>query len=135
MQAPRLYIILLFACASLFAHAQDGKTAGDAVYDFATIGFQPEFQGGHAAMYAWMKKNTVYPDSAFLKGIQERVYVQFVVEKDGHIDHVILLRGTNPWLNEEAVRVVGKMPDWNPGRLENGAAVRVRFTIPIDFKL
>lgn len=135
MKALRLFILLLLTYSSLPAHAQEGQTAKDNVYDLATVAIQPEFPGGQAEMYTWMKKNTAYPDSAFLKGIQGKVYVEFVVEKDGQVDQVLLRRGVNQWLDEEAVRVVGQMPTWKPGRLEDGTAVRTRFTIPIDFKL
>lgn len=88
MKALRPLILLLLAYSSLCTNAQSAHTK-NTVYDLAMLAVQPEFQGGQAAMYAWMKNNTVYPDSAFSKGIQGKGYVQFVVEKDAHIDHVI----------------------------------------------
>lgn len=135
MKALRPTLLLLLLCTSLFAHAQNGEAKKDTVYDLVAVAFQPEFPGGEDAMYVWLRDNTAYPDSAFNKGIEGKVYVQFDVEKDGHIDNVILRRGTNQWLDEEALRVIGQMPDWKPGHLEDGTAVPVRFTIPLSFKL
>ena len=135
MKALRPYLLILLVSASSLAHAQNEKTEKDTTYDLVAVAIQPEFPGGQDAMYLWLRDNTSYPDSAFNKGIQGKVFVEFVVEKDGHIDRVILRRGANQWLDEEAVRVIGQMPDWKPGHLEDGTVVPVRFTIPIDFKL
>ena len=135
MKTLRPYLLLLLVCASSFAHAQNEKAEKDTVYDLVAVATQPEFPGGQEAMYVWIRENTAYPDSAFDKRIQGKVYVQFDVKKDGHIGQVVLRRGINQWLDEEAVRVVGKMPVWKPGRLEDGTAVPVRITIPFDFKL
>ena len=86
-------------------------------------------------MYTWLADNTQYPKEALDKEIQGKVYVEFVVEKNGRVDQVVLRRGCNPLLDWEALRVIGQMPMWKPGRLENGTIVATRFTIPIDFKL
>lgn len=97
--------------------------------------FPPEFPGGNQALNAWLIGNTHYPKKAFKKKIQGTSYVSFVVERDGRIVQVTLRRGCDPLLDKEALRVVEKMPAWNPGRLQDSSLVRVRYTLPIQFKL
>lgn len=103
-------------------------------YDLAAVQEQPEFQGGMAKMYEYLHKNTKYPDMEFDAGIQGKVYIEFVVEKDGSVEDVKVRRGVSPGLDKEALRAVKSMPKWSPGKM-NGKAVKVRFTIPVDFKL
>ncbi|MEO7080929.1 MAG: energy transducer TonB [Flavobacteriales bacterium] len=103
-------------------------------YDLAAVQEQPEFQGGMAQMYAYLQKTTKYPDMEFDAGIQGKVYVEFVVERDGSVEDVKVRRGVSPGLDKEALRAVRSMPKWTPGKM-NGKAVKVRFTIPVDFKL
>ena len=95
----------------------------------------PEFTGGGMpALMEYLSKNIKYPEAAMKKGIQGRGIVQFVVEKDGSITNVKILRGVDPELDKEAVRVVSAMPKWKPGT-QRGEAVRVRFTVPVMFRL
>ena len=103
-------------------------------YDLAAVQEQPDFPGGMAKMYAYLQKNTKYPDMEFDAGIQGKVYVEFVVERDGSVEDVKIRRGVSPGLDKEALRAVKSMPKWSPGKM-NGKAVKVRFTIPVDFKL
>lgn len=103
-------------------------------YDLAAVQEQPEFPGGMAQMYAYLKKNTKYPDMEFEAGIQGKVYVEFVVDKDGSVEDAKLKRGVSAGLDKEALRAVKSMPKWNPGKM-NGKSVKCRFTIPVDFKL
>jgi len=103
-------------------------------YDIAAVQEQPEFPGGMGKMYEYLQKNTKYPDMEFDAGIQGKVYVEFVVEKDGSVTDVKLRRGVSPGLDKEALRAVRSMPKWTPGKM-NGKSVKVRFTIPVDFKL
>ncbi len=103
-------------------------------YDLAAVQEQPEFQGGMAQMYAYLQKNAKYPDMEFDAGIQGKVFIEFVVERDGSVEDVKVRRGVSPGLDKEALRVVRSMPKWSPGKM-NGKAVKVRFTIPVDFKL
>ncbi len=103
-------------------------------FDLAAVQEQPEFPGGMAKMYQYLQSNTKYPDMEFDAGIQGKVFVEFVVEKDGDISDVKVRRGVSPGLDKEAVRAVKSMPKWNPGKM-NGKPVKVRFTIPVDFKL
>jgi len=79
-------------------------------------------------------KNIKYPEQAVKEGIQGRVTVRFIVEKDGSISDVKPVLSVHPLLNKEAVRVVKSMPKWTPGK-QNGKPVRVRFNLPVMFKL
>ncbi|MCC6839797.1 MAG: TonB family protein [Flavobacteriales bacterium] len=103
-------------------------------FDLAAVQEQPEFPGGMAKMYQYLQNNTKYPDMEFDAGIQGKVFVEFVVERDGDISDVKVRRGVSPGLDKEAVRAVKSMPKWSPGKM-NGKPVKVRFTIPVDFKL
>jgi protein TonB len=94
----------------------------------------PQYPGGADAMEHFIGDNIKYPPSAKEKNIQGKVYVQFVVEKDGSVTHVKVRRGAHEVLNKEAVRVIKMMPKWKPGSMR-GKAVRVRYTIPITFAL
>lgn len=104
------------------------------VYNLAELAEQPSFPGGDAAMYQWLSKNLQYPPIAQENGISGTVVVQFVVEKDGSVNGVKVVRGKDPSLDKEAVRVVSKMPKWNPGK-QNGQHVRVWYTLPVKFQL
>ncbi len=101
---------------------------------FRTVEQMPSFPGGDAALYRFLGDNMVYPPRAAENGIQGRVVVQFVVQKDGSIGKVEVARGVDPDLDKEAVRVVKKLPAFNPGR-NNGVPVSVWYTLPITFKL
>jgi protein TonB len=94
----------------------------------------PEFPGGAAAMNNFIVSNLRYPLLAQENGIQGRVYCQFVVNTDGSITDVNIVRGVEASLHAESVRLVKSMPKWTPGR-EGGKAVRCRFNLPIRFKL
>jgi len=101
---------------------------------FTAVEQAPKFPGGDAEMYKWLSNHIRYPEQAAQNNIQGRVTVQFVVEKDGSIGEVKVVRGKDPDLDKEAVRVVKSMPKFVPGKM-NGQAVRVWFTLPINFKL
>ncbi len=94
----------------------------------------PEFPGGTTALFDFINKNVKYPRSARDKGIEGRVFVQFVVEKDGSLSSFTVLRGVSDELDAEAIRVLKAMPKWKPG-MNDGKPVRVQFTIPFNFKL
>ncbi len=100
----------------------------------AMVEQKPLFPGGDAAMYAWLKDHIVYPAAASEEGISGKVTVQFIVEKDGRITGVKVVRGKHPALDAEAKRVVSQMPKWTPGR-NNGQPVRVTYHIPVNFQL
>jgi periplasmic protein TonB len=92
----------------------------------------PEFPGGDEARMKYLQENIKYPKEAREKGIQGTVYVSFVVEADGSITEVKILRGIGGGCNEESVRVIENMPNWIPGK-QRGEAVRVQFNMPIPF--
>ncbi|MEE4258232.1 MAG: TonB family protein [Bacteroidales bacterium] len=94
----------------------------------------PEFPGGFPALYKYLRDHVQYPVSAKEMGIQATVYLSFVVEKDGSISQVEILRGVGGGCTEEAIRVVKTMPDWSPGT-QMGRPVRVIYNLPIKFTL
>lgn len=101
---------------------------------FTIVEDQPAFPGGQSALMKYLQENLKYPTMAREAGIQGTVFVTFVVEKDGSITDVRILRGVGGGLDEEAIRVVESMPSWTPGR-QRGQAVRVQFNLPIRFVL
>ena len=101
---------------------------------FNVVEVDPEFPGGIDALYKYLAENITYPQQAKDNGIQGRVYVTFVVEKDGSITGTKVLRGIGGGCDEEALRVVEAMPKWTPGK-QLGEPVRVQFNLPIVFKL
>ena len=94
----------------------------------------PQFPGGQSALLSWLSQNIHYPPVAEENGIYGRVVVSFVVESDGSISNVQVVRGVDPSLDKEAVRVTKAMPKWLPGK-QNGQAVRVKYNLPVTFKL
>ena len=107
---------------------------GDEGEVFEIVEQSPMFPGGNEALMKWLSKNLKYPASAQENGIQGRVLVQFVVNKDGSIVEPKVLRSVDPALDKEALRVVSTMPKWQPGK-QRGKTVRVRFTLPVTFRL
>lgn len=101
---------------------------------FIIVEKMPVFEGGEAEMYKFLKENLEYPQIAKETGIQGVVYTTFVVEKDGSISNIKLLRGIGGGCDEEALRVISLMPKWTPG-LQRMKPVRVAFNMPISFKL
>ena len=101
---------------------------------FDIVEEMPHFPGGAAALQAFLSSNTKYPVVAQENGVQGRVIVSFVVERDGSITDVRVVRSVDPSLDREASRVVRSMPRWSPGK-QNGSAVRVKYTVPVVFRL
>ena len=101
---------------------------------FDVVEQMPSFPGGMPALMQWLSQNIKYPVIAAENGVQGRVIVQFVVEKDGSVTDVHVAKSVDPSLDKEATRVVKAMPKWNPGK-QNGSAVRVKYTVPVMFKL
>ena len=101
---------------------------------FVVVEQQPEFPGGTTALMKFLGDNIKYPVIAQENGIQGRVITNFVVERDGSISDVQVVRGQDPSLDKEAVRVIKTMPKWKPGQ-QRGKPVRVRFTLPVVFRL
>ena len=110
------------------------KLGGEIEEVFLVVEDQPEFPGGTQAMMKYLADNIKYPKEAHEKGIQGRVIANLVINKDGSISDVEVMRSVHPLLDAEAVRVIAEMPNWKPG-MQRGQAVRVRFTLPIAFRL
>jgi TonB family protein len=122
--------LLVFPVA--VALAQSESTGTEDVY--VVVEQKPVFPGGEEAMFRFLKEQVVYPKEARNKGLQGTVYVTFTIDRTGQVRNVELLRGVHPLLDEEALRVVRSMPDWEPGR-QRGKAVRTQYTLPIRFSL
>jgi protein TonB len=94
----------------------------------------PQFPGGEIELYKFIRENLKYPSQAQEAGIQGKVILNFVVGRDGKITNIKVVRGIGFGCDEEAIRVLQKMPRWNPGKM-GGRSVPVYFTFPITFKL
>jgi TonB family protein len=129
----RVVFGLLFIGGFLRLHAQEtvsGQSEKDSIYFI--VDENPGFKSGD--VNAWLAHNIIYPQSAITRGIEGKVFVSFVIEKDGTISNVSLLRGVDTSLNREALRVVSGMPKWTAGKLKN-KLVRVKLVLPLSFKL
>ena len=102
------------------------------VYDL--VDEMPSFPGGLEELYKWIDNNVQYPAVARENGIEGRVILKFIVEKDGSLRDSTVIRSVHPIVDREALRLVGQMPKWNPGK-RAGIPVRVRYCLPIKFKL
>lgn len=125
-------IVIFFISHTIFA--QIGP--GDEEPVFTVVDEMPSFPGGEIEMSKFLNSNLKYPESEKEAHITGKCFLTFIVEKDGHLNDIKLLRGITggPGCDEEAIRVVKLMPAWNPGK-QNGAAVRVQFNLPIKFTL
>jgi protein TonB len=101
---------------------------------FTVVEQMPSFPGGEAALMQYLSKNIKYPPFAEENSIQGRVICTFVVERDGSVTDIHIAKGVDPSLDKEAIRVVSGMPKWIPGR-QNGQSVRVKYTLPVTFRL
>jgi len=126
--------------ASLGVEIMDYVEVEEEVVEEEAIPFQlveekPSFQGGDANQFSkWVNSRLVYPEIAKENGVQGRVTLQFTVEKDGSVTKVKVLRGVDPSLDKEAVRVVSSSPKWTPGK-QRDRAVPVTYTFPVIFQL
>ena len=107
-------------------------TSDDRTFD--VVEQMPEFPGGMKECLNFVARNVRYPTKAQEAGKQGRVIVQFIVQKDGSLSDLHVLRPVDPWLDAEAIRVIGTMPKWKPG-MQGGQAVAVKFTLPVTFIL
>ena len=140
----------LFACSGA-ACAQDYEEVAEVDYQdviyvdeenifeeeeiFDTVEEQPSFVGGQAALLKYLRSNIVYPRISLENGSQGRTFLKFVVNADGSIQDIEVLRSSGDiYLDKEAIRVVEAMPKWNPGR-QLGKAVRTRYVLPVAFIL
>lgn len=126
------WIIFLSQPLFLFAQIPEHRIEKDSVYSF--VEQQAEFPGGIQALSDFLALNLIYPEQAIADSIEGRIYVEFIVEKDGSLSSVKILRGIGGGCDEEAIRVIQLMPEWNPGE-SNGETVRVKNTLPVNFSL
>jgi len=110
----------------------DPEPVAEEIFD--VVEENPEYPGGLKEMYTFLNANMKYPPMARESGVQGKVYVQFIVEKDGKVTDVQVLRGIGSGCDEEAVRVVKMMPNWKAGK-QRGKPVKVRYKLPVTFKL
>ena len=131
-----LLFILLFSPCVLYSQEasllNEKLTTDEEI--FMKVEEMPEFPGGYEGLAKYLSDSITYPAIAKEYNIQGKVYVQFVVEKNGKVSNVKVVRGVDKNLDKEAVRVVKSFPDWKAGK-QRGKAVRVYFTVPINFQL
>jgi TonB family protein len=129
-------VAIFFACSSPDKQQIDSteEVSKDTEATFEVVEVMPEFPGGMEALIEYLGTNIEYPDQAKKDGIEGKVFVNFIVEKDGSIGDTKVIRGIGGGCEEEAIRVVSQMPDWTPG-IQRGQAVRVSYKLPISFKL
>ena len=111
-----------------------GATQKKKEQTFVVVEQMPQFPGGAAALMKFISENVKYPAQATADKAQGTVIMNFVIKSDGKVDQLNVERGVHPALDAEAIRVIGLMPDWTPGK-QGGKAVDVQFTMPIQFKL
>jgi len=112
----------------------DMPGADDSIHETTALDAYPEFEGGMKAWARYLQRSLRYPQQAQEEGLQGKVFISFVIEKDGSISNVTVLRGVASSLDQEAARVIQKSPKWKPGS-QNNQRVRVRFNMPITFSL
>lgn len=103
------------------------------VYECDFVDVQPQFPGGEVALVEYINRSRRYPAQAYSSNIQGRVLCSFVVNADGSISHVSIIRGVEPSLNQEAVRLISEMPRWEAGKVAN-RSVPVHYILPIVFR-
>ncbi|MBF1529557.1 MAG: energy transducer TonB [Prevotella salivae] len=128
LKVALMMLVLLFSFMTSTAQTKKNDM------EYCIVEMMPQYPGGLAAMLKYIRENIKYPEQAMKERIQGRVTVSFIIEKDGSISDVKAVRSVHPLLDKEAVRVVKSMPKWSPGK-HNGKPVRVRFNLPVMFKL
>ena len=128
LKVALMMLVLLFSFTTSTAQTKKNDML------FSVVEVMPQYPGGQIAMMKYIMENMKYPEQAMKKGIQGRVAVSFIVEKDGSISDVKPIHSVHTLLDKEAVRVVKSMPKWSPGK-QNGKPVRVQLIVPIMFKL
>ena len=116
------------------AGTADGTGSDNEIYNTTSIEVYPEFIGGMKEWTKFIQRNLRYPAMAMDQGKQGKVFVSFVVEKDGSVSNVTVIRGIGYGCDEEALRVISKSPKWKPGK-QNGRNVRVKYTMPLGFAI
>lgn len=118
-------------CRVSVGHSADGCQTYKEVFEYDFVEEKPSFPGGQEAMLDYINKNRKYPAEAYEQGIEGRVTCSFVVNPDGNISHIRVIKGSHKSLNMEAMRLLSEMPSWLPGRhLSHSVPVRVVHSIP-----
>ena len=112
--------------------AKEAVPEDDKVYE--VVEQMPQFVGGDASLMKYLSENVKYPVEAQKNGVQGRIVISFIVEKDGAVSNVKIARSVDDLLDKEACRVVKQMPKWTPG-MQNGKPVRVKYNVPVSFRL
>ena len=136
MKTRIILTLLLLTFGFTMTYSQKRRAAEPVEEDevFVRVDKQPEFPGGQTALERYIKNNLRKPPTAPEHNIQGRVVCRFIVNKDGTVSDIEVVRSNNPALNEEALRVLEYMPNWEPGLL-NGEPVRAWCTVPVNFNL
>ena len=103
------------------------------VYEYDYVSEKPAFPGGDTSLMKFINNTREYPKTAYQRGIQGRVTCSFVINADGSVSHISVLRGVEPSLNREAIRILSQMPEWTPGKI-NGQPVPTRVVWSIPFR-
>ena len=127
-------VIVLFALAVFCSISIVAQTEVEDDAIFVVAENAPEFPGGEDSLYAYIARNIVYPEAAKKEKIEGRVFVTFVIEKDGRVSNAKILRDIGGGCGEEAIRVVKNMQKWKPGT-QRGNPVRFQFNLPVSFML
>lgn len=115
-------------------HGQSSYSESIEAYDMTTVDVQPTFPGGMSALYSYINNSRRYPASAYQNGIQGRVLCSFVVNSDGTLSHISVIKGIDPSLDSEAIRIIEEMPRWQAGSIDN-KPVPIYCILPIAFRL
>ena len=126
-----LILAFLFTFTTTYAQETNTEIKKD---PFVFVENPPEYPGGDKARLSFLSENIHYPKDAIDAGIQGNIYVQFIIEKDGSVSNVKILRGITPSMDKEVIRVIKLMPKWKPGT-QKGRAVRAQFNMPVRFIL
>ena len=132
LAAMLMAVVMLFT--SHFACAQEAQEQAQEEQVFVMVQVMPSFPGGKEAQDAFIKANLKYPQSARNAGIEGRVLCEFIVNTDGSLADIHVKRGINPEMDQAAIEMLQAMPKWEPGR-QGGKDVRVRMTLPVNFRL
>jgi len=134
----KIFTWMMLALLSMgMTYAVNGRSADQVVEDeevFQNVDKKPEFPGGQTALERFIKNHLRHPVSVREGDLNGRVVCEFVVNKDGSVSDIEVVRSNYPTMNDEVVRMLQEMPRWEPGEL-NGESVRVRYTLPVQFHL
>jgi protein TonB len=130
MKLSILFTVLFFSCLNCFSQQDTEQVNKNETYNYSSIDKKPEFPGGAGAFYKYIGNNYRTPN---VQGLSGKVYVNFVIEKDGSVVEAKVIRDLGYGTGEEAVRVLKESPKWSPG-IQNGKPVRVMYSLPITIQ-